>query len=136
MGDRPQDLAFLPGVQSNCGCDSAAYQLARNSHFAATAAARPSLASQARPRLVIETEPMSEAFSIRLAREDDIPALEILLPLSVRALQADFYSPAQIEAALGPVFGVDRRRHLLLGRRLGQSGGLRRLELAAGCIRG
>lgn len=45
----------------------------------------------------------------RLAREDDIPALEALIPLSVRALQAAHYSPAQMEAALGPVFGVDRQ---------------------------
>ena len=50
-----------------------------------------------------------EAFSIRLAREDDIPALDVLIPLSVRVLQASFYSAAQIEAALGPVFGVDRQ---------------------------
>jgi GNAT superfamily N-acetyltransferase len=47
--------------------------------------------------------------SLRLAREPDIPALEILIPLSVRTLQAAHYSPAQMEAALGPVFGVDRQ---------------------------
>src|SRR5262245_15854873 len=45
----------------------------------------------------------------RLAREDDIPELEALIPLSVRALQAAHYAPAQMEAALGPVFGVDRQ---------------------------
>ena len=45
----------------------------------------------------------------RLAREDDIPALEQLIPLSVRSLHATCYSPAQIEAALGLVFGVDRQ---------------------------
>ena len=45
----------------------------------------------------------------RLAREDDIPALEVLIPVSVRALQAPHYSLAQMEAALGPVFGVDRQ---------------------------
>ena len=50
---------------------------------------------------------MIEAFSIRLAREDDIQTLEVLIPLSVRSLQAPFYSSAQMEAALGPVFGVD-----------------------------
>jgi predicted N-acetyltransferase YhbS len=52
---------------------------------------------------------VSEAFSLRLARADDIPALEVLIPLSVRALQVPFYSPAQMEAALGPVFSVDRQ---------------------------
>lgn len=46
---------------------------------------------------------------LRLAVETDIPALEQLIPLSVRALQAAHYSPAQMEAALGPVFGVDRQ---------------------------
>jgi GNAT superfamily N-acetyltransferase len=46
---------------------------------------------------------------LRLATEADIPALEALIPLSVRALQTVHYSPEQIEAALGPVFGVDRQ---------------------------
>lgn len=45
----------------------------------------------------------------RLARDDDIPALERLIPLSVRGLQAGWYSPAQMEAALGTVFAVDRQ---------------------------
>jgi GNAT superfamily N-acetyltransferase len=47
-------------------------------------------------------------FTLRIAREDDIPALAALIPLSVRALQAAHYSTAQMDAALGPVFGVDR----------------------------
>lgn len=46
---------------------------------------------------------------LRLACEKDIPALEVLIPLSVRVLQAAHYSTAQMEAALGPVFGVDRQ---------------------------
>ena len=46
---------------------------------------------------------------LRLARETDVPMLEALIPLSVRALQAAHYSSAQMEAALGPVFGVDRQ---------------------------
>lgn len=45
----------------------------------------------------------------RLARRDDVPALEELIPLSVRGLQAAHYTPAQMQAALGPVFGVDRQ---------------------------
>lgn len=48
-------------------------------------------------------------WSIRLATADDIPALEVLIPLSVRTLQAPYYSEIQREAALGPVFGVDRQ---------------------------
>jgi GNAT superfamily N-acetyltransferase len=47
--------------------------------------------------------------ALRLAREGDVPALETLIPLSVWALQAPVYSAAQIGAALGPVFGVDRQ---------------------------
>jgi GNAT superfamily N-acetyltransferase len=46
---------------------------------------------------------------LRLAREADIPALEELIPHSVRWLQAEHYSPAQMEAALGPIFGVARQ---------------------------
>jgi GNAT superfamily N-acetyltransferase len=48
-------------------------------------------------------------WSLRLAREADIPALEKLIRLSARGLRADFYSAAQIEGALGSVFGVDRQ---------------------------
>jgi GNAT superfamily N-acetyltransferase len=48
-------------------------------------------------------------WSPRLAIIADIPALEALIPLSVRALQAPYYSAAQMDAALGPVFGVDRQ---------------------------
>jgi GNAT superfamily N-acetyltransferase len=47
-------------------------------------------------------------FAPRLARENDIPALATLIPLSVRSLLSAHYSTSQMEAALGPVFGVDR----------------------------
>jgi GNAT superfamily N-acetyltransferase len=43
------------------------------------------------------------------AQAEDIPALESLIPLSARSLLKPHYSTAQIEAALGPVFGVDRQ---------------------------
>ena len=49
------------------------------------------------------------AFRLRLARDDDVAALEALIPLSVRALQSGHYSSAQMDAALGSVFGVDRQ---------------------------
>jgi N-acetylglutamate synthase-like GNAT family acetyltransferase len=49
------------------------------------------------------------SFTIRLARDSDMEALERLIPLSVRTLQASVYTSAQMEAALGPVFGVDRQ---------------------------
>jgi GNAT superfamily N-acetyltransferase len=38
-----------------------------------------------------------------------VPALEELIPISVRGLQAAHYSEAQMRAALGPIFGVDRQ---------------------------
>jgi GNAT superfamily N-acetyltransferase len=47
--------------------------------------------------------------ALRLAREADIPALASLIEQSVRELQAPFYSPAQMDGALGTVFGVDRQ---------------------------
>jgi GNAT superfamily N-acetyltransferase len=47
--------------------------------------------------------------AIRLATSEDIAALETLIPVSVRTLQAPYYSAAQMEAAIGPVFGVDRQ---------------------------
>src|SRR5882724_6574331 len=46
---------------------------------------------------------------IRKAVFRDIPLLEILIPGSVRALQAPNYDPQQIEGALGAIFGVDRQ---------------------------
>jgi GNAT superfamily N-acetyltransferase len=51
---------------------------------------------------------------LRLADERDTPAIEKLIPVSVRALQAPYYSAAQMDAAIGPVFGVDR--HLIKDR--------------------
>lgn len=43
----------------------------------------------------------------RIAQSDDIPALEDLIPMSAFALQKDDYTPDQIQAAMGSVFGVD-----------------------------
>ena len=48
-------------------------------------------------------------WSVRLAAEADVAAIEKLIPLSVHALRADYYSSAQMDAALGSVFGVDRQ---------------------------
>jgi GNAT superfamily N-acetyltransferase len=57
----------------------------------------------------MQAAPSSADYLLRLATEDDCPALEELIPLSARHLQAPYYTPAQIEAALGPVFAVDRQ---------------------------
>ncbi|HKP46214.1 MAG TPA: GNAT family N-acetyltransferase [Pyrinomonadaceae bacterium] len=44
---------------------------------------------------------------IRLARIDDIPAIQNLIHDSVSALSAAYYSPSQISSALEHVFGPD-----------------------------
>lgn len=50
---------------------------------------------------------MANAFTLRLATEDDIPTLHALIEASVRGLQAGDYTPAQMEGALGTVLGLD-----------------------------
>lgn len=50
-----------------------------------------------------------EKWKPRVANYHDITTLEELIPLSVRKLQSSCYSSAQIEAALGTIFGVDRQ---------------------------
>lgn len=50
---------------------------------------------------------MSSLFRIRVATEQDIPALGALIAASVRGLQAGDYSAAQIEGALGNALGLD-----------------------------
>jgi len=46
-------------------------------------------------------------FHLRKAVTDDIPRLQDLIEASVRGLQAQDYTPAQIEGALQSVYGVD-----------------------------
>jgi GNAT superfamily N-acetyltransferase len=48
-----------------------------------------------------------ETIHIRLAGEADIPCLHALIEASIRGLQANDYTPAQIEGALGTVLGLD-----------------------------
>jgi GNAT superfamily N-acetyltransferase len=50
---------------------------------------------------------MPPKFTLRLATEQDIPALHALIEASVRTLQANDYTPAQMQGALGTVLGVD-----------------------------
>jgi GNAT superfamily N-acetyltransferase len=45
--------------------------------------------------------------SIRLARMEDIPELNNLIPLSARELSKGFYTPEQAESAIRYIFGVD-----------------------------
>ncbi len=46
-------------------------------------------------------------FSVRRATVGDVPRLREIIDTSVRGLQANDYSPAQIEGALQSVYGVD-----------------------------
>jgi GNAT superfamily N-acetyltransferase len=48
-----------------------------------------------------------DKFKLRLATEEDVPALHALIEASVRGLQAGDYTQAQIEGALGTVLGLD-----------------------------
>jgi GNAT superfamily N-acetyltransferase len=47
--------------------------------------------------------------ALRLATLDDVTQIERLIEMSVLALQAGDYTPAQMAGALGAVFGVDRQ---------------------------
>jgi len=49
----------------------------------------------------------SSDFTIRLATPADIPALHRLIEQSIRGLQINDYTPAQIEGALGHALGLD-----------------------------
>jgi GNAT superfamily N-acetyltransferase len=50
---------------------------------------------------------MTVSIKIRPARMDEVSALQKLIEASVRGLQAEDYTPAQIDGALKTVFGVD-----------------------------
>jgi GNAT superfamily N-acetyltransferase len=50
---------------------------------------------------------MSPQFHVRIATKADVPVLHALIESSVRGLQANDYTPAQIEGALGTVLGLD-----------------------------
>lgn len=47
------------------------------------------------------------SFTVRPATLADVPAIEALIPLSVRTLQSPYYTAAQMEGAVGTVFAVD-----------------------------
>lgn len=50
---------------------------------------------------------MSDGLSLRLAIQDDLPAIVKLIDASVRGLSTSYYSAPQIEQALRHVFGPD-----------------------------
>jgi GNAT superfamily N-acetyltransferase len=51
--------------------------------------------------------PIADRVRIRVATAADIPALHALIERSVRELQSDDYTPAQIDGALGHALGLD-----------------------------
>ena len=51
--------------------------------------------------------PAATEFVIRLATQADIPALHTLIEQSIRGLQTNDYTPAQIDGALGHALGLD-----------------------------
>lgn len=55
----------------------------------------------------MDPEPSAAPVTLRLATEDDLTALRVLIPASVRALSQGFYTPEQIESAIRYVFGPD-----------------------------
>lgn len=50
---------------------------------------------------------VGQELTLRLATQEDVPALRELIAASVRILQRADYSKEQLEAALGTVYGVD-----------------------------
>jgi len=50
---------------------------------------------------------MKSNLLVRKAELDDVPALQALIPLAVRALSEEFYTPEQIDSGIRHAFGVD-----------------------------
>jgi GNAT superfamily N-acetyltransferase len=48
-----------------------------------------------------------DALRVRVAREEDLPAIRALIPDSVRGLGPGYYTPRQIESSIRYVFGPD-----------------------------
>ena len=60
-----------------------------------------------RPGSPEATSPTATTFALRPAHLEDVSKLETLIAVSARSLLAPWYSPAQIDAAVGSVFAVD-----------------------------
>jgi GNAT superfamily N-acetyltransferase len=73
----------------------------RNCYAPPQKKANPLARNTARPARKIQT------MTVRFATIADLPALQELIELSARHLSVGFYTPAQIDAAVKYVFGVD-----------------------------
>ncbi len=69
---------------------------------------------------------------IRLARIEDLPALNVLIPLSARELSRGFYTEEQTEGAIRHIFGPDTRL-IADGTYFVAEGGERPAGMLAGC---
>lgn len=80
---------------------------------------------------------METIFRIRKATLEDVPVLTGLIDSSVRGLQTEDYSPAQMEAALQTVFGVDSQliadETFLVAETNASVGGGQSPSIIAGC---
>jgi GNAT superfamily N-acetyltransferase len=56
---------------------------------------------------ITSRDPRSEPLALRVATLQDVPALNLLIERSARALSAGFYTEEETEAAIRHVFGVD-----------------------------
>ena len=69
---------------------------------------------------------LTVSFFIRKALLRDVPVLQALIDRSVRVLQANDYTPTQLESALATVYGVDSQliadgTYFVVEREIGQS---------------
>ena len=62
-----------------------------------------------RPSSTDAPSPTAMTFALRPARLGDVRELETLIAISARTLLAPWYSPAQVDAAVGSVFAVDTK---------------------------
>ena len=60
-----------------------------------------------RPSSTNAPSPTATTFALRPARLEDVGELETLIAVSARILLSSWYSPAQVDAAVGSVFAVD-----------------------------
>jgi GNAT superfamily N-acetyltransferase len=75
---------------------------------------------------------------LRIAVPEDVPVLSELIEASVRGLQTEDYSPAQIEGALKTVFGVDSQliadgTYIVAEAHLCQEGSVQSQRTIVGC---
>jgi GNAT superfamily N-acetyltransferase len=79
----------------------------KNVSFYLTGQQYPASAKRQKPNQKATMKGVSSPFTIRLATPADVPVLRELIDASVRGLQAQDYTPSQLDSALRTVYGVD-----------------------------